>query len=330
MSPSGPAVHPEKNHSTTLEEAWRRFGAYDLNAIVLQSSFHRTRTWIAALGVLATLLAVSYSVLEAGSPEPSDWRFYLRLLVIATPIAGSVLVGISKFDRSTSWVLLRGSAEAVKREIYRYRTRIGSYGTQIESRDERLAAKLESITGRMLNSEVTLGSLRPYEGQLPPRDAIAGDDDGFSELTAERYLEVRLRDQLAYYRGKSVKLDRQFHRLQWSIVALGGLGTFLAAVGFEIWIPVSVSLAAALGGYLELRRVESTLAVYTRAAMELENVATWWSALPPGEKSRDGRRVELVSKTEAALQTESTNWQQEIQDAIDELRKEESEPENPP
>ncbi len=103
-------------------------------------------------------------------------------------------------------------------------------------------------------------------------------------------------------------------------MGLGGVGTFLAAVGLEIWIPVAVSLAGALGSYLEMRRLDMWLVIYSRTVMELENVASWWRSLPPGERSRDSRREQLVGRTEAVLQSESSDWRREMEETIEELR----------
>jgi hypothetical protein len=56
----------------------------------------------------------------------------LRFPIIVVPIIISVLLGYyNKFRLGTKWVLLRGSAEAIKREIYCYRSRTGVYGEDL-------------------------------------------------------------------------------------------------------------------------------------------------------------------------------------------------------
>lgn len=329
MSSEERAAAVATESSTMLEEAWRRFAVYDHNANLQQRGFLRMRIWIAVLGVVATLVAVLYAIVSEETHELTDWRFYLRLLVLATPITASVLVAMAaRIDRAMAWVMVRGSAEALKREIYRYRARVGPYHperAEARDRDRHLAAKIESINRRLASSEAVLEGLKPYTaGRLPPLYAAAADDDGFSELTAERYIELRLRDQLDYYRRRSGRLVKQYKRLQWAVVGLGGVGTLFAAVGLEIWVPVAISLAGALGTYLQLRNVESTLTAYNRSAMELENVLTWWQAVPTEEKADPALREQLVGKTEAVLQTENVDWQLEMQEAMEELKSEES------
>lgn len=236
--------------------------------------------------------------------------------------------------------MLRCAAEAVKQEIYRYRCRVENYGdreARVRTRDEELAARVEQITCRMLDADVLQSSLLPYEdGELPPRNAIAPDDDGFSRLTPETYIDWRLDDQKAYLQRKSLKLDRH-RRLQWTIAELGGVGTFLAAVGQEIWIPVSVALGAALTSYLEQRSREdqdvaasaagaasdplvrshrtALVAIHNAAVLRLENIKTWWLGL--GVESRgDVRFSDLVRRTETVLQSDVAQWAGELQETL--------------
>lgn len=314
----------EGDVSIPLAEAWRRFAFYDLNANLFQRRFLRARIWVLALGVAATVLAIAYAVLVRRWPGASDWRSLLYLLVLATPIAGGVVAaGTSRLDRGEGWMMLRDSAETLKREIYRYRSRVGAYRPE-ETREKKLLAKLEKVARRLFGTDRPLGRLRPYGGAaLPPPGTVAPGDDGFADLTAENYLELRLRDQLNYYRNRIGRFERRLRLLNWSVVVLGGVGTFLAAVGLEIWIPVSVSLSGAFGSYLEMRRLDMWLVIYSRTVMELENVAAWWRSLPPEERARDTRREQLVGRTEAVLQTESSDWRREMEEAIEELRFEE-------
>lgn len=307
--------------SATLEEAWRRFAIYDHNANRLQRGFLRLRIAAAVLGVVATVAAVLYSfVTEESVPELDDWRFYLRLVVLGAPVAVSVLVAMTaRAGGGSAWVMVRGAAEALKREIYRYRTYVGPYrfGRQDRRHELQLAGRIESLSRRLAESEIVL---EPYTAdRLPPLNAVPEADDGFSDLSAERYIELRLRDQLGYFQRKSAQLVKQQRRLQWLVAGLGGAGTLLAAIGLEIWVPVAISLGGALGGYLELRNTDSMLANYTRNTVELENLITWWKTLTLEEKADPDVREELVMRTETVLQSENVKWQAQMQESLDKL-----------
>ncbi|MBN1219317.1 MAG: DUF4231 domain-containing protein [Anaerolineae bacterium] len=312
--------------SSTLEDAWKRFAVYDQNAINLEKFYLRLRKWILGLGVIATTLAVLYSFLEPfENPIVVQTNFYLRFLVIAAPILVSILsAGSVKFARGVGWILLRSSAEAIKREIYRYRTRAEIYSQKqtntVETRESKLARKVKLISQSLMKSEVNQSSLKPYTGiGLPPPPAVAEGDDGFSDLNPEQYLTWRLEHQYQWFQGRVVHLDQQSKRLHWWIFILGGIGTFLAAIGLEIWIAVTVAIAGALTALLELRQTETTLTIYNQAAADLESVRLWWYALPDKQKAEPRNFEKLVENTEDVLQSEHAGWVQEMRDALAEL-----------
>jgi hypothetical protein len=222
----------------TLEDAWRRFADYDHNAKIAQKRFLRLRKWILGLGVAATFLALFHSALK---PVEAPWiaqvNGYLRYLVILTPILISTLqAGTAKFKGGTNYILLRGSAEALKRQIYRYRAQVGIYSpeeTKDEPREVKLARRVKTIGGQLMKTEVNQAGLTLYQGQLPPQYGAAEEDDGFSDLEPEQYLAWRLEDQLNFYRSRTKKLDRQLRRLQWLAFILGGVSGDQAGRGYS-------------------------------------------------------------------------------------------------
>jgi hypothetical protein len=227
--------------------------------------------------------------------------------------------------------LLRGSAEALKRQIYRYRARVGIYSpgeTEDEPREVKLARRVKTISGQLMKTEVNQGGLKPYPGQLPPYYEGPEDDDGFSDLAPEKYLTWRLEDQLNWYRRRAERFDKQLRQIHWLILGLGGVGTFLAAIGLEVWIAVTVALAGAFISFLELKQVEDTLIAYNQAATNLEGIRIWWHALPDEDKAIQENKEKLVQNTEMVLQTELAGWVQEMRDALAELYEETEEEES--
>lgn len=310
-----------------LEDAWKRFADYDHNAKIAQKRSLGLQKWILGLGVAATFLAVSHSILK---PVETPWiaqaNGYLRYLVILMPIVVSILqAGAAKFKGGANYILLRGSAEALKRQIYRYRAQVGIYSpeeTKTEPREVKLARKVKTVGGQLMKTEANQGSLKPYQGQLPPHYEGPEDDDGFSDLDAEEYLTWRLEDQLKWYRSRTERFDKQLRRFHWLILSFGGVGTFLAAIGLEIWIAVTVALAGALSSFLELKQVEATLLAYNQATTDLGGIRIWWHALPREDRTKQENKEKLVMNTETVLQTELAGWVQEMRDALAELYEE--------
>lgn len=324
---------PTPSRNQILEDAWTRYAKYDKNALLAQKRFIQQRKWILALTVTATTLAVCYSFLET-QIDPSavvfaPWLTYKILLegfhglVVLTPIVLSIMVaGSVKFNLGISWLMLRSSAETLKKEIYSFRTRTGEYSpaeTESESREVKMARKLKIVSKRLMETQVNQTGLEPYKGNLPPLYGTAEGDDGFSDMSADQYLHWRVEDQFNYYQKKAVRLSRELQRFQWFIYILGGLGTLLAAFGFDIWIAVSSALAGALTSFLEFKRVETTLVSCNIAAADLYDIRAWWHALTTEEKLDQASAETLVSSAEAVLQTENAGWLQEMRDALSEI-----------
>ena len=237
----------------------------------------------------------------------------------------SVLIAVAnRRGAGKRWVLLRAAAEAVKSEIYRYRTRTGVYSGEAlrncdgpADRPGRLAGRLTEIDSGLNLTAASGGPLTPYDGKLPPKmyGAEAGDD-GFTRLTAEEYLELRVADQLSYYRGKVDSLDRLRARLQLATLLAGGAGTLLAAVGLEIWIGLTTAIAGGALAHLGYLQVDNTLVSYNRAAAQL--AALRREFLTAGPRRPDLET--LVTRGETILTTELGGWVQQMTDASSSCR----------
>lgn len=287
--------------------------------------------WGIAAGVLVVMLIITFRF--GWHRSLSFFVGTLGYLALAVPIIVSILLTASnRFKPRHKWILLRGSAEAVKKEIFRYRTKVGDYGDSSKtvssppeeappprSRDAILAENISTITRRLLQTEVNTASLM-YSGPLPPKFAVAASDDGFSFLTAERYLEVRLNDQLGYYAGKTPKLERQMAEFQWLIFIVGGLGTLLAALGAQLWIALTTAVVTAFSAWVGHLQLDHTLVQYNQTAGDLSNLRAWWNALSADEKAKPENKDTLITKSEKILESELSGWVQQMEDAMEDVR----------
>jgi hypothetical protein len=349
-------------NSKLLQGAWQRFATYDANAGRLQQAFRKIQFWILLLGLIAVFLVVfekqglelvkhqqmnaltEQIKAKAEQPQPAQRiKLYqrlenalgvLRYPIIVIPIFTSILLAYyNKFRPANRWILLRGSAEAIKREIYRYRSRTGDYSEDrltTNSRDDVFHEQLEPVSRRLMQTDVNHGALKPYNGPLPPNmEGGQKNDDGFSFLTAERYIELRLEDQLKYYLSKTPKLEKQLKQMQVAILVAGGAGTLLAAVRAELWVALTTALATALTTSLAYRQLEETLVRYNQAAADLANVREWWTKLSSAAKRNAKNIDQLVEVTEKVLGTELSGWVQRMEDALAQLKAEEEKGEEP-
>jgi len=321
--------HKEADETSTLELAWRTFAMYDAGANRQQAVFNRFQKWILSLGVIGTLLALAQTQLEITGIEAglvaANILYYLILLI---PISVSLLVAASnRFNAGNKWILSRASAESIKKEIYRYRARAEIYSdleTRRLSRDIKLTRKIDITSSKLMQTDVNTAAMPPYTGPIPPKYGAAEGDDGMSYLTPDRYLKYRLQDQLAYYRGKTVQLEKQLKQFQWLIYLAGAAGTLLAAIGLELWIALTTALVTAFTTYLEYQKTEEKLMRYNQTATDLANVERWWMALSAEEQADPANIDKLVGQTEATLYSEHAAWVQDMQDAMAELRAEQT------
>jgi hypothetical protein len=313
-----------------LGDVWQRFATYDTNAVRLQTAFNKIQRWMLVLGLIAVFLVVfqkqgqelvkHQQMLE----NALDW---LRYPIIVIPIVTGILLAFyNKFRPANKWILLRGSAEAIKREIYRYRSRTGDYGQDhltTNSRDDVFHERLEPVSRRLMQTDVNHGAFKPYDGPLPPKEVAQQNDDGFSFLTPERYIELRLEDQLNYYSKKTPKLEKEIKQMQVAILVAGGAGTLLAAVGAQLWVALTTALASALTTWLASRQLDETLVRYNQSATDLANVRDWWTKLSPAAKRNPKNIDQLVEVTEKVLETETSGWVQRMENALAQLKAEE-------
>ena len=331
-----------------LRDVWQRFATYDTNAVRLQTAFNKIQRWVLVLGLVAVLLALfekqglelvrrqQIKALTNQPQGPESTKPYktleealgtLRYPIIVLPILTAILLAYyNKFRPANKWILLRGSAEAIKREIYRYRSRTGEYSKDrlaTNSRDDVFHERLEPVSRRLMQTDVNHGALKPYDGPLPPKEVAQQNDDGFSFLTPERYIELRLEDQLNYYSNRTPKLEKQIKQMQVAILVAGGAGTLLAAVGAELWVALTTALSTALTTWLASRQLEETLVRYNQSAADLANVRDWWTKLSPAAKRNAKNIDQLVEVTEKVLETELSGWVQRMENALAQLKAEE-------
>ncbi|NJL48329.1 MAG: DUF4231 domain-containing protein [Leptolyngbyaceae cyanobacterium SM2_5_2] len=373
-----------------LESAWKKHDVFDQNASQAQQRFFFLRRLLTYLSILIVVLAVAQPVIlnqvivkELRSIETSPSRSEIRaeqlqalqddinslslarlwnerkyralaatnFFLILFPIVMTGLRAFSvKFDRGSSWVLLRGSAESLKMEIYYYRTRVKPYD---QNRHQVLAEKLQMISERVKGSAVHQSALSPYEGEPPKRMELGLvivllsrplmwlnrqiqrvwqflfkveevlvnkiDNTGeqrYTDLDVQAYLRSRLEDQFDWYRGKAKLYNRRYQIFQSSVYIFGGLGTFLAATGLQNWVAVTAALAGAFVTYLEYRRIEATLVGYNQAADALYDIRAWWYSLPDTAKADPKNFEKLVINTEETIRSEHNSWLQDMQDRL--------------
>ena len=286
----------------TLKLAWRKFAVYDSNAIRQRRLSARYIVLLLELVVFATLIVLIQTQLKITSNLyilGFSFNQLLHFFVVLFPILISILYAINSrfFSRESVPISLRSCAEAYKQEIFRYRTRTGVY--QAGQIDE-LARKLGSIDQQLVETGVNTISIHSYRGPIPP--FTIARDDGFSILNSEQYVDVRLRDSILYFRMKIAQLNRSLLFYNSLVIVLGGLGTLIAALRFDLWIGLIMVIISSIIAYIEYRQIGKYVLQYNMIQIKLENILQWWKSLTEEEQNLQANKDALVDLTETSLQ----------------------------
>ena len=288
------------NRAPVLETAWRRYAELDYNAEQAQKKHRSLRIAVIILSVAATLLAILNELL-IGTVFPADQLAsqILRISLISVPIAGSIVLAFAnRFQQGERWLALRAGTEEIKKEIYLYRTVHQHEADRNHWLDEQVGSIQQAVFETVENDLI----LKPYVGNIPPYYDTQNNkgDEGFGDLGPDGYLKYRLEDQLDWHQNAVFGFEKRRTQLQVLIFVVGGTGTLLAAIGLNVWVALTASLAAALTAYLELYQYDWVIKNYNRVIVGLKRIQDHWQSLKPEERC-EAEFFKLVKTTEEVL-----------------------------
>ena len=298
-----------------LQIAWARFSELDVNALARSKSHLNKRIWIAVLGVLSSLFAILSQIFPEGSGLVG-WIF--RIFLILTPLLASGMAAFTKaFYATGDWLTMRAGAEEILKEIYFFRT-ILQKRTDRRSYLEKRLTEIQRQLYKAMGGELVV---KPYNGPVPtryyPDDPTS--DPGWDDLTGEEYFRYRVENQLAWHRRKINQFQSERVRLQVLILASGGAGALLAALGggLGIWVALTASLTAAFLGWQELRNIDAVVKNYSKVVVELSVVYDHWLNLEPEERT-ENEFYRMVHSTEEVIWAQNIEYIKSQQEALKE------------
>ena len=303
-----------ENKPPILHTAWARYAQLDVASSKLSKPHYGLRRWIAILGVLAALFAVLVEVYPDNFPAIG--KLALKIVLILSPISASLLAAFfNKFYGNGAWLIMRAGAEEIQKEIYMFRTVLRDEPTRRAWLEKRLT-EIQRQVYRGLGGEMVL---EPYSGMLPPYHNASdpGSDAGYDDLNGDEYFEYRLKNQLAWHIRKVSKIQKERTRLQIYILAAGGAGSFLAAMGgqLSLWVAVTAAIAAAYIGWAELRSLDDLLKNYSKVVIELMILNDHWENLEAEERTPI-ETFKMVRATEQILWSQNMEYIRSMQDAL--------------
>lgn len=336
-----------------LHQAWKRYTLYSFNAKRNQQLFRNFRNVALILAWVTTLMALlqqkliiwvpsfvenppnivgaqrlaAYLALLVtdGSGQVANENIilanWLHFIIVLLPIiTAALLTAENRLKSGNKWIALRAAAEAILGGIYSYRV-MACCPDEVSGDSKRprsaegLAQYLRKITTGLVQTEVTDTALSPSPETIPPSRFQKMDDDGFSAMSGEMYVRYRLVEQLDYFQITTNRLERTLRRYRWGIWIFGGLGTLLAALSQEYWLPLTVATVTALTVYLEYQQVEQNLMAGNQSEAALSNVLAWWVSLPVEKRESPENLAKILDDTETILESNVAVWVKQMQAA---------------
>jgi biopolymer transport protein ExbB/TolQ len=164
--------------------------------------------------------------------------------------------------------------------------------TEIKQTLKKLYSNLSSGKQSSLN---LLGSIGETED---PADFDTIFDNGVAVLTAADYCQFRLQPLIAEYKARSPILSRRLGSFHLIMVILTALTTGLAMTSYRLWVPLLVSVGAAIATTLEWEQLQNRHRNVNQCLEELSDLYTWWESLSMVEKRMPKHKEQLVFNTE--------------------------------
>jgi hypothetical protein len=283
-----------------IEEAWRQYIGWAAQARAMQK---RARFWN-KISFGAAVLAAIFGTLATQLTDLDGHQSMLyALLAASAAIASAVYTWIGKdgigSESEQLWTKARAAAEAIKSESYRFAGGVAGYANS-DSPAQLFRTRIAQLKKDAVDAGVTPSAPNVEVPNSRPIPVIP--------MTAARYLDDRIGDQLTYFHRDLVKARHRITTLRlasgFAMIAAAVCGATTALSQDHIvagWIGVITTIVAALSaqGLADRNRLTCT-----KAGMmidRLEDIKLEWSA---GGLSLP----ELIEKTEMLMEAEHGLW----------------------
>ena len=307
----------------TLREAWRQQRL--ISAAARQQRRDQNVAQLAALllGLTVTALVVAQAVLHENgylAKNPLVERFFYVAILVLPIMVAALAAATGRWRPGTRWILLRASSEAIKREIWRYRARAGTYShakTRRVSREVKLAEAVGSSIGGLMRTDVSQLAFDPAADAsvdsdkltpVTPEPVHRGADRRSDRLLPADRGEARAPGQAAASSRPRIRRDRDLPR--------GGRPAALCRADHSDRRSLHHDRRVAPAGNV------SDLLQPGRC--RLAAIRAWWFALAPSEQRQPAMIDRLVERSERIMGAELTGWVQEMQDAMTQFRLDQS------
>ncbi|MBZ0316776.1 MAG: SLATT domain-containing protein [Anaerolineae bacterium] len=298
-----------------LDNAWRRFNAFDEASKKLKTRYKRVRWSIILISFITTCAAVADARF---SRDDEGLKIFMGVLLVILPLlSAAVLTYAARFEAGNGWVGFRVAAETIKLSIYELRLK--RYLDQVTLDDLEKLAKViektdEQLEGMGVSTPIEINLIDNSEGkeskQFAKPNPYATDhseDDGYSPLALDEYLRMRVLPQAEWYNRRAVADFKKTRQWRAIILFVGVVGPALAAMGVGYLVAVTVALVNGLLAYIGLQQYEQNYGIYSKTARQLENLVN--QIEPKMDNLTPPEILDWVRKFETVFGSEREMWQ---------------------
>jgi len=276
-----------------LDYAWSKYRSYAYTSQKLKRDLQRGRLSILLLSLSGAILAVACQSLNqiANYTDIAAILGYLSAICLGgTTFLGKELV---KPEFEKSWIRARSLAEALKSQVFLFITQTTPYDTK-----DRASLLYTEVNNLISDAKdiITVKISHEQETERLPPPVIDNDE----------YIQMRLKDQLNYYRNsKQINVDRMTRIKYWGL-ALGSIAVILGAIGSTGWsagwVAVISTALASISAYAYAGRYQYLIISYQSTANRLESLLA----------SRDRLGENFVILCEQAISIENSSWMSKL------------------
>lgn len=295
---------PDEQRRAALEDFWGNYKDWAATARKQQKALNSWRLRVLLLGVGAAVLGAVSD--PRAVPWPAEWPTWGMSRATFGVLSG-LLLGLAAIltrellspESEGRWLRARAAAEAFKREGYLLATGAPPYDGPLTRDRIDLGRGILAGVGDL--QEETVADEQRLEG-MPP-----------CPLSVDEYIELRLDDQISYYRRKAREHGVIVGRVRVLTLVLGVAAFILGALGgggSGVWLVVITTVTASLAAYLYANRLQYLVGSYTAAARNLKALRGGWKMF--GAEADEAERDRFILDCEAVLSAENQSWIAEL------------------
>ena len=261
----------------------------------LKNSIQAGREQAFALAIVGAVLETAGAQMHNIYAGIAVWLGYTGAAALA--VGGVIRQWKLGHEQTQAWVLARSASEALKREMYLFRTSSGPYASG--NPDLTLLDRRDEVLTKAQPAQKFAAEIRGDLAVLGPLDATG-------------YLNTRIegeKGQINYFNSHAdqyAKTQKQFNAAQFGLAIFAALlGAGLTAWGKQssgAWIAVITTISGAIAAHVLSERYDQLTVTYRATADRLTGAVARWKA------SANDTLSALVETCEAVLLQENQGW----------------------